>query len=361
MHPRTIRLQTIVISVVIASRSALAAPKVTVVPLPQGAQPMAAKTDAQGTMHVVFDSADGPQYVKSADGGKTLGKPLPLVDRQSRKPGLEFNTWDMAVTGDGAVHVVMGTNAWKLKLPKGEWGYEYTRLMPGDLSFSPLKNVNHQPSEGYSIAADERGTVTAVWMADKLFANVSRDGGATFGDKIEIDPSLNPCNCCTTSSAYGSDGRLAILYREETNNERDMYVALWDQTKNTVTKVRVGLTPWVVDSCPMTYYSIAASGDGYIAAWPTKGEIFFARLDGSGKARGPKEIKTPGANGMRTGLVALPAADGNAIVVWKKDGQLGWHLYDGRGKPSGSAGSARSAGNGIAGVVAKDGQVVLFR
>ena len=35
-----------------------------------------------------------------------------------------------------------------------------------------------------------------------------------------------------SSVAYGADGRLALLYREETNDERDMHLVLWDQADN---------------------------------------------------------------------------------------------------------------------------------
>ncbi len=193
--------------------------KVTTVSVPSGGQAMAAKTDAQGTIHLVFDTSDGPRYARSDDNGKTLSEPIPLVDQASKQPGLEFITWDMAVTPEGAVHVALGTNAYKLKLPRDEWGFLYTRLMPNDKAFSPLKNINHKPSEGFSLAVGEKGAVTAVWMADKLYANVSHDGGSTFDSTVEIDPVLNPCNCCTTSSnLYGAgwDGWRSCTARKRT-------------------------------------------------------------------------------------------------------------------------------------------------
>src|SRR5437868_4890626 len=89
-----------------------AATQVTPVAVPSGGKAIAAKTDSQGIIHLVFDSADGPQYANSKDNGKTISKPLPLVDKGSQKPGLEFITWDMAVSPDGAVHIVLGNNAW---------------------------------------------------------------------------------------------------------------------------------------------------------------------------------------------------------------------------------------------------------
>jgi hypothetical protein len=48
-------------------------------------------------------------------------------------------------------------------------------------------------------------------------------------------------------------------------------------------------------------------------------------------------------------------------VAWKKDNQLGWQLYDDRSRTSGAPGSARSAGNGVAGVLGKNGELILFR
>ena len=339
-----------------------AASNVITVSVPAGGKALSAKTDAHGGVHLVYDTNQGPYYVRyDLEKRNYVNPPIPLVDAPSSRPGLEFNIWDVAATCDGAVHVALGNNAWKLKLPKDEWGFFYTRMLPSEETFSPLKNLNHKPSEGFSLAVDHHGTVSAVWMADKLYANVSRDGGGTFADAVEIDPVLDPCNCCKTSSVYGADGRLAILYREETNNERDMYLALWDQASNRVTKTRVSTTPWKIDSCPMTYYSVIRSGDGFIAAWPTQGEIYFARLDGNGTPLDPKEIKTQGKNGMRSGILPISAREGQTLVVWKKDNQLGWQLYDLRGRPVGTPGSVKSAGSGAAGVCSEAGDLILFQ
>jgi hypothetical protein len=50
-----------------------------------------------------------------------------------------------------------------------------------------------------------------------------------------------------------------------------------------------------------------------------------------------------------------------SVVAWKKDGRLGWQVYDKRGRPSGRIGSAANSGNGAAGVVTKEGRFILFR
>lgn len=335
--------------------------QVTTIAAPMGCKPIVAKADAQGTIHLVCNSEAGPQYVTSSDSGKTLTKPISIVDQASNKPGLVFDVWDLAVGPDGKVHVALGTNAWKLKLPKAEWGFFYTSLEPGQAAFSPVRNINRQPSEGFSLAVNGHGDVTACWLADKLFANVSCDAGKTFGSTVEINPAFNPCNCCTTTCSYGADGKLAVLYREETNNERDMFLVLWDQASNKSSRTRVSSILWKIDACPMSYYGIAAKGDGYTAVWPTEGKIYFAELDQAGKPSAPEEIKTPGMTGMRTGMLTLNGAAGSTLVAWKKDSQLGWQLYDRHAKPVGSPGSVPSAGSGAAGVVDRSGNFLLFQ
>ena len=64
---------------------------------------------------------------------------------------------------------------------------------------------------------------------------------------------------------------------------------------------------------------------------------------------------------MRTGVLALTSPDGSTLVAWTQDGHIGGQLYDGEGYPVGSPGSAKSRGNGVAGVPGKDGRFILFR
>ncbi len=334
---------------------------VTTVPVPENGKPVVARIDVDGTIHVLYDSAAGPQYVRSKNNGKTFDPPIPVAGEESRKAGLEFEGCDMAVGKAGRVHVALSTNAWKLKLPQEEWGFYYTSLEAGTTGFAPVRNINRKPSEGFSLAADDKGNVTACWLSGKLYANVSHDDGKTFGRQVEIAPSFDPCNCCTTSAAYGAGGMLAVLYREETNNERDMFLVLWDQDHSHVSRTRISSTLWKIDGCPMTYYAISRNEGGFVAVWPTRGQVYFARLDGKGNVLLPGEIKTPGRAGMRTGMLTLTTPKGSSLVAWRQDDCVKWQLYDAKGRSSGSVGSLRSAGKSVAGVVDKRGHFILFQ
>jgi hypothetical protein len=335
--------------------------KVMTVPVPAVGRPVVAKTDSVGTIHLLCDSEVGPKYAKSIDGGITFSAAVPVVRGGSRTAGLEYSAWDMAIGKDDRIHVAMSTNAWKLKLPEEEWGYFYANLDSGLPAFSPVRNINRKPSEGFSLAADARGNIAACWLSDKLYTNVSHDNGESFAPFVELNPRYNPCNCCTTSATYGEDGRLAVLYREETDNERDMYLVLVDQERGQMTRKQVSRTLWKIDVCPMTYYTISPERGGFVAVWPTRGQIYFARLDHNGDPSQQAEITTPGRSGMRTGVLALSTRDGTTLVAWKKDDQIGWQLYGVEGQPLGQPGIGPSSGNGVAGVVDKDGRFILFR
>lgn len=332
----------------------------TIRPAVEG-QVLKAQSDAQGRIHLLLQRKDGPQYVKSDDNGQSFSAPIPIVHAGARKPGLEFHGEDIVIGKEGRVFVAMSDNAWKLKLPVEEWGLFFATLDPGSKAFTQTRNLNLKPSEGFSLAADKEGSVAACFLSGKLFTKVSHDNGATFTPNAEPNPVWNPCDCCTTSSAYGPDGKLAILYREETNNDRDIYLILWDQKSGgEPVRKRVSSTPWKLTGCPMTYFNITSTATGYIAAWPTKGEIYFARLDSKGTVLPPGEIKAPGSNGMRTGVLALGAQDGVTLIAWKKDETLRWQVYNAKGQPVGETGSAASAGNGAAGVTLPNGNFLLF-
>jgi hypothetical protein len=375
--PNNLRWSAIVVfciaSPAISEVNAEQAKEVITAEVPGGGQAVVAKCDAEGTIHLLFDSADGPQYVRSTDNGRSFSKPVEVVEGGLKKSGLRFKAWDLAVGQGGRIHVAMairhgghvhagaGTKTAKVKRSEQEEGVFYARLEPGTNAFTPAQNINRKPSEGFSLAADERGNVTVCWLSGKLYSNVSHDNGVSFATAVEIDAEFNPCDCCTTSCAYGADGRLAVLYREETNDDRDMYLVLWDQSANKVSRARVSTTSWKIAGCPMSYYTVIAQRGGFMAVWPTKGEIYFGKLDGQGALLPPGEIKTPGTTGMRTGMLTLTDAVGNTLVAWKKNGELGWQIYDIKGQPSGSPSSVKSEGNGSAGVATKDGRFVLFR
>lgn len=354
-------LLTAVTALVSPLRAADPPPRVAIGRIAGAAKVARAATGADGTVHVLYDTASGPMYARSTDDGATFSAGLAVVDDASRRPGLVFSGEDLAVGPDGRVHAALSTNAWKLKLPKEDWGFHCASLAPGAKAFAAVRSINRKPSEGFSLAAGDRGCVVAAFLSGKLYAMTSRDDGATFSPAAEFDSSWDPCDCCTTSVTFGRDGRAALLYREQTGNERDVHAVVWNpRSAAKPVRTRVSGEGWKTDACPMTYFSLRPAGDGYVAAWPTKGRIFVARLDKDGAVQTPGEVRTPGKAGIRTGVLALGAADGACLVLWKDQDVLGWQAYDAALRPVGEPGSAASPSTGAAAAVLRDGRFLVF-
>jgi hypothetical protein len=327
---------------------------------PEHGQAVIARTGTDGKIHLVFQTHGVLRYASSSDEGQTFGRSLPVVTGKPAREGLEYMCWDMVVGHDGRVHVMLGTNAWKLKLPQDEWGGFYVSLAPGGTEFSPPRNISRRPSEGFALAAAPDGKLTVCWLADKLYANISPDNGVTFGETVEIDPRLDPCNCCTISATYGADGRLAILYREETNNDRDMYLILWDQTGTDLSRLKVSQQPWKIDTCPMTYYTVFATPKGYLAAWPTQGKIFLAGLNTQGSRTPQGEIATVGKAGHRTDVRCMQNTLGENLIAWKFEDRLYWQLYSDKLAPIGFPDSVASSGKAAAITPTPTGPFIAF-
>ncbi len=343
-----------------AGQDILGQNRVVIARCPGGGQPVRAQITPDRSIHLLYDLQGLVWYAVSRDQGKTFDQPICAVDRDSRKPGLEFSGSDLAINDKGQVLVAMSTNAWKLDLPKDQWSFQYATLAPGASAFSKVQNLNQKSSESFTLAADDRGNVAAIWLSGKLYSNFSRDGGNSFSPNAEISPLVDPCPCCMTSAVFGANGDLAILYREEANNDRDMHVLINHRDGRLVRK-RISVAPWKIDGCPMSCFQISRDGNGYIAAWPTKGQVCFARLDADGNRLPPGEITPTGRAVMHEGILALAAPDGHALIGWNHDGQLNWQLFNTDGSPAGPPESASTAGKPAAGVVLTDGRFVLFK
>ena len=218
--------------------------------------------------------------------------------------------------------------------------------------------VTGQSGEGFSIAAGKDGNVAVAYLRHELYWKQSTDDGKAFTANAQVDTDYLPCNCCTTSLAFGKDGTLALLYREASANRRDIFAVLTKDGKHT--RVPISRTLWELSACPMTYYKIAPAGEGFVAAWPTRGEAYFTHISSTGKMWAPGEIKVGGKTGMRSSVFAIAGKDDATLVAWKNENTLHWRIYDAAGKPLGEESTAAGAGAQSGGVADQNGNFILF-
>ena len=63
-----------------SSRGEATTNRVKIIRVPGAGKVLKAQRSADGTIHLLADAADGPQYLSSKDDGRTFSVPIPIVD-----------------------------------------------------------------------------------------------------------------------------------------------------------------------------------------------------------------------------------------------------------------------------------------
>lgn len=317
-----------------------------------------AEIGADGKIHVAYVSGEDAYYITSTDSGNTFSKPLRInSEPASVHPANMFRGPDLVLGKEGRLHVIWYVNSYQRKLPHDQWGVFYAHLDQGQSAFSNAVNLNRKPSDNYSLAADSKGNVAVIWMAGNLFVTPSTDNGQTFA-AAHVVSNADPCECCASRALFSPTGSLMINYREKTSNIRDMHLLVRAPGTGPFSNIKLSGTVWEIAACPMTGTFLSGSQKDIAAAWETKNQIFYARLDASSGKLKTKEIK---ASDSGKWPVVLVREDGSILVSWKNESKLRWQQFDQHDRPLGNAGQAESPNSTRhAGVVTKDGHFILI-
>ncbi|MFT5108202.1 MAG: hypothetical protein ACI8XO_004864, partial [Verrucomicrobiales bacterium] len=319
--------------------------------LPAGGSVPDAEVDENGVIHVAYLAGGDILYIRSTDEGETFTKPIRVNTEAGFASGGRFRGPDLAIGKNGKVHVIWYNAGYQQKRPHDEWGVMYSRLEKKAMRFEKSRNLNMRPSDNFSLAADSTGRVAVIWMAGEVYATLSDDDGTNFA--VPSDLGVDPCECCGSRATYTGDGRLAVLYRDKTDNLRDTNVATLANGATKWSNRVISETPWPITACPMTGSFLSESKAGVAAAWETDGQVFFR----VGLGAGTREVRAA-AKGQ---YPVVLSSGGMTLVAWKQDKQLKWQWFDQQNRavePQGShvAGSPDRP----AGVVAKSGRMILI-
>jgi hypothetical protein len=257
----------------------------------------------------------------------------------------------------------------------------YARLNDDRSAFEPQRNLMRRTfylDGGGSIAADTQGNVYVAWHATspgapegeagrRLWIARSRDDGATFGDEEPaLESQTGACACCGTKALVDRHGTLYVLYRAAKRGvERDMMlVTSRDQGLHFK---EISLQPWPVNVCPMSSESLFETSSGVLAAWETKGQIAYSRVDPDSLV--PSEPVSPPGSGNRKHPALATNSEGETILVWAEDtgwqrgGSLAWRIFNASGSATREMGRIEDGIPvwGLPAVVAlSDGGFVIF-
>jgi len=327
-----------------------------------GIQPQAA-VDEKGTLHVIYfrgNPAGGDiYYVRRMAGDEGFSTPIRVNSRPSSAIATgTIRGAHLAVGRAGRVHVSwMGSRTAEPRGPNGASPMLYTRLDEARTAFEPQRNVLQVAAGldgGGSVAADRTGHVYVAWHANgdgegernrRVWIARSDDDGRTFARETAVagEPT-GACGCCGMRAFADAKGILYVLYRAATEDvHRDMYLLTSSDHATSFRQVR--LQDWEINACPMSTASLHQAADAVVAAWETKGQVYFAMVD-SATSRPPVPIAALGPVGRRKHPAVASNARGETLLVWTEDtgwnkgGSLAWQVYGRDGRPTGVGGSA---------------------
>jgi len=187
-----------------------------------------------------------------------------------------------------------------------------------------------------SLVPARGGTVLAVWLDGRNFAEPEGEGGAEAEDPADGDMTLRAaviapdgtiaeealldprvCECCGTSAARTGSGAI-VAYRDRTRKEiRDIAVVRLEDGEWSEPE-RVHRDGWRIDACPTNGPGLDAEGERVVVAWYTEDagrpEVRVAFSDDEGREFG-EPVRVDDGNPIgRAGVCLLP--DGSALVVW---------------------------------------------
>lgn len=245
-----------------------------------GAQPQLAAVGDR--VYLTYGEGGRVIVVASADGGDTFGAPVSLPTSGTLALGMHRGPRVAATSRAVLVTAIVGRRG---------GGADSDILLfrstdRGETWSAPtvINDVAGAAREGlHAMAASPSGVVVLAWLdlrkqGTRIYSAVSRDHGATWASDVLVyaSPSGTVCECCHPSVAIDPDGRIAIMFRNSLDGNRDMYLARSDDGIRFTAAAKLGTGSWAVNACPMDGGSLALASDGFTATWRREDVVFVS-------------------------------------------------------------------------------------
>lgn len=313
-----------------------------------GIQPQAVQHKGIHLIYFQGDPKGGDvYYVKGRLQGEKVkwSQPLRVNSRRGSVVAVgNIRGAQLAVSGSGRVHVAWpGSGEAKPKAPGGQTPMLYSRLKDDGTGFEPQRNLVHKAVriDGGSLAADGRH-IFVCWHAPepgkegegnrRVWLVESDDDGKTFAAKERaVSPAdTGVCGCCGLRAASSGAGQPTLLYRSATAGiHRDTYFLHGDPDRDGFAAVK--LDGWETAMCPMSTFALYPSGKDWLAAWETKGQVFYGHIDRLGQL--VRRHAAPGKGGNRKHPVVC--CNGRETLLawteglqWGKGGSVAWQIFN---------------------------------
>jgi hypothetical protein len=245
-----------------------------------GVQPQLAAVGER--VYLVFGRGAGISVARSLDAGETFSAPASLPVSGKLALGMRRGPRVAATQNAVLVTAVVGARG-----GGADGDVVAYRSTDGGSTWAAPVVVNDVPGaarEGlHAMAASPGGLVVIAWLdlrerGMRLYTAVSRDHGATWlpDALVYASPSGSICECCHPSVGIDEDGRIAIMFRNNLDGNRDMFVVRSGDARTFGSATKVGTRSWTLNACPMDGGGVALGDEGMVAAWRREDGIFLS-------------------------------------------------------------------------------------
>ncbi|HET7219451.1 MAG TPA: sialidase family protein, partial [Vicinamibacterales bacterium] len=147
-----------------------------------------------------------------------------------------------------------------------------------------INDVSGSAREGmHGMAANRGGVVAIAWLdlrerGTRIFAAISRDHGVTWSRDVLVyaSPSGSVCECCHPSVAVDDRGTVAVMFRNQIDGRRDMYLTRSRDGSTFEPAVKIGTGTWVLDACPMDGGDLELTPNGAVTIWRREDVVYMS-------------------------------------------------------------------------------------
>lgn len=247
-----------------------------------GKQPTIA-VSKDNNIKVVFGQGEEIYYTGSADGGKSFSKPA-LIGKQPKLALGATRGPQIAVTKDYTLVAAAAHTGkimvYRMKNKEDKWS-QPVNILKDDTT----------ATEGFvALATGKENEVYAVFLDHRLnrknnvFAASSTDGGKTWSKTrlVYASPDGRVCPCCRPSIAADQRGNVYVMFRNELNGTRDMFIAhSKDGGKTFKQAEKLGVGTWTLNACPMDGGALAMNVKGEVGSvWRRESAVYYAEPRG---------------------------------------------------------------------------------
>ncbi|QMU28650.1 exo-alpha-sialidase [Adhaeribacter radiodurans] len=277
-----------------------------------GKQPVVT-VDAANTIKVVFGQEEEVFYTTSSNNGQTFTPPQKVGKQKQLALGMTRGP-QITTTKDYTV-IAAAAHTGKILV---------YRLKNNDTKWSEPVNIVDRDTtakEGFvALASGTENTLHAAWLDLRLskkiniFTATSKNGGKTWSkNKLAYAaPEGGICPCCRPSITADTKGKVYIMFRNELNGSRDMYLVTSSDNGQTFGPAKkLGMGTWVLKACPMDGGALALNKQGNLGStWRRENTVYYAE---------PGTMEQKIGEGRASSLVKT--AKGN-YFVWQQGNQI---------------------------------------